>query len=121
MEINKINIGEKLQQFSDYWNPRIVGELNGQYVKLVKVQGEFIWHQHKDEDELFMLITGNFSIELRDKTIQLKPGEMVIIPKGVEHKPIAEGEAHILLFEPKEVLNTGNIQNERTRTQLEKI
>jgi len=121
MEISKINIEEKFSQFSDYWNPRIIGELNGQYVKLAKVQGEFIWHKHDEEDELFMLIEGNFRLELRDQTIQLKPGEMVIIPKGVEHKPVAEGEAHIMLFEPKEVVNTGNIKNERTRAQLERI
>jgi mannose-6-phosphate isomerase-like protein (cupin superfamily) len=121
MGIEKINIAEKLAQVHDTWNPRIAGELNGQYVKLVKVNGEFIWHRHDDEDEMFLLVKGNFTIQLRDKTIELQPGEFVIIPKGVEHKPVAYGEAEVMLFEPASTLNTGNIKNERTRQTLEKL
>lgn len=121
MEINKVNIAEKLSHISDHWNPRVAGELNGQQVKLVKVSGEFIWHKHDDEDEMFLVIDGNFKMELRDKTIQLQPGEFVIIPRGVEHRPVAEGEVSIMLFEPATTLNTGNVKNERTREVLERI
>lgn len=108
MEIKKVNIGEKLSLFSDHWNPRIVGELNGQHVKLAKFQGEFVWHKHDHEDELFLVLEGSFKMELRDKTLEIKKGEFVIIPKGVEHKPSAEKEVQIMLFEPATTLNTGN-------------
>ena len=108
MEIKKVNRGEKLSLFSDHWNPRIVGELNGQHVKLAKFQGEFVWHKHDHEDELFLVLEGSFKMELRDKTLEIKKGEFVIIPKGVEHKPSAEKEVQIMLFEPATTLNTGN-------------
>jgi len=121
MEINKVNISEKLTLFNDYFNPKIVGELNGQYVKLVKTNGEFVWHKHDHEDEMFLLIKGKFRMELRDKIVEMQPGEFIIIPRGVEHRPVAEGEAHIMLFEPATTLNTGNIKNERTREKLEHI
>jgi mannose-6-phosphate isomerase-like protein (cupin superfamily) len=122
MEINKINIAEKLNLFSDHWNPRIVGELNGQHVKLVKFQGEFVWHKHDNEDEMFLVLEGSFRMELRDKTININKGEFIIIPKGVEHKPSAEKEVHIMLFEPAGTLNTGNnSESELTKNKLDWI
>ncbi len=122
MEINKINITEKLSLFSDHWNPRIVGELNGQHVKLAKFQGEFIWHKHDNEDELFLVLEGSFKMELRDKTIEMNKGDFIIIPKGVEHKPSAEKEVQIMLFEPAATLNTGNnSESELTKKNLEWI
>ena len=121
MKIEKVNIAEKLSQINDYWNPRIVGKLNGQHVKLTKANGEFVWHKHDNEDEMFLIISGNFTMELRDKTISVEPGEFIIIPKGVEHKPVANGEVHLMLFEPASTLNTGNVMNEFTRETLEKI
>jgi mannose-6-phosphate isomerase-like protein (cupin superfamily) len=119
--MNKVNISEKLGQFSDYYNPRIIGELNGQFVKAVKLQGEFVWHHHDVEDELFLVVKGKLKMEFRDKVVEVLPGEFIIVPRGVEHKPVAEEEVHLLLFEPASTLNTGNIENERTRKQLEKI
>jgi mannose-6-phosphate isomerase-like protein (cupin superfamily) len=119
--MDKVNISEKLSQFSDYYNPRIIGELNGQYVKAVKLKGEFVWHHHDNEDELFLVIKGKLKMEFRDKIMEVLPGEFIIVPKGVEHKPVAEDEVHILLFEPASTLNTGNIENERTKKVLEKI
>ena len=121
MIIEKINIAEKLSRFNDYWNPRIVGELNGQYIKLVKTKGEFSWHKHDNEDEMFLIIEGVLLMELRDKTIELKPGEFIIIPKGTEHRPVAKEEVHLMLFEPIATLNTGDKQNEFTKPMLEKI
>ena len=122
MEIQKINIKEKLGLFSDHWNPRIVGELNGQQVRLAKFQGEFVWHKHDNEDELFLVLEGSFKMELRDKTIEINKGDFIIIPKGVEHKPSAEKEVQIMLFEPASTLNTGNIpESERTKKNLEWI
>ncbi len=118
---DKVNLREKLSLFSDYWNPRIVGELNGQLVKLAKLEGEFIWHQHDNEDELFLVLEGRLTIELRDKSVVLEEGEFFIVPRGVEHKPVAEGEVHVLLFEPTSTLNTGKVRNELTRDQLETI
>lgn len=112
--IKKINISEKLKLFQDYWNPRIIGELNGQHIKLVKLKGEFIWHKHDDEDEMFLVIKGKLKIEFRNKYIVLNEGEFIIVPKGVEHKPVAEDETQVLLFEPKTTLNTGNFKNKRT-------
>jgi mannose-6-phosphate isomerase-like protein (cupin superfamily) len=111
---DKVNLSDKLGQFTEKWNPRIIGELNGQHVKLVKVEGEFIWHQHADEDELFLVLSGQLSIHLRDRTIDLEQGEFFIVPRGVEHKPVAESETHILVFEPASTLNTGNVRSERT-------
>jgi len=121
MKIEKVNIEEKLTRINDYWNPRIVGELNGQQVKLTKLNGEFVWHKHDEEDEMFLIISGDFTMELRDGSIKVKPGEFIIIPRGVEHKPVATGEVHLMLFEPASTLNTGNIKNELTRETLERI
>ena len=112
--INKVNIAQKFDLFQEQWSPKIVGELNDTHVKLVKLQGEFIWHHHDDEDELFLVVKGRMLIKLRDKDIWLNEGEFVIIPKGVEHLPIAEHETQVLLLEPKSTLNTGNVDNERT-------
>ena len=119
--MQKINIAEKLTLFSDHWNPRIVGELNGQHVKLVKFQGEFVWHKHDDEDELFYVLDGQFNMEFRDKTVELKTGEFLIVPRGVEHRPVAAQEVAVMLFEPNTTLNTGDTKGELTRETLEKI
>lgn len=119
--MEKVNIKEKLNLFSDYWNPRILGDLNGQQVKAVKLKGEFIWHHHDHEDELFLVIQGKLKMEFRDKTVEVLPGEFIIVPHGVEHRPVAEEEVHLLLFEPASTLNTGNIENERTKKHLEQI
>ncbi|MFM9944015.1 MAG: cupin domain-containing protein [Bacteroidia bacterium] len=119
--ISKININEKLTLFNDHWNPRIVGELNGQHVKLAKLKGEFIWHKHDEEDELFYVLVGKFKMEFRDKTIELYQGEFLIVPKGVEHRPVAEEEVSIMLFEPASTLNTGDQKGELTREKLESI
>ena len=116
--MNKVNIAEKLSLFSDHWHPRIVGELNGQHVKLAKLKGEFIWHKHDDEDELFMVIKGVLTIEFRDKTVELNEGEFLIVPRGVEHRPIATVEVELLLFEPATTLNTGNERSEKTIEKL---
>jgi len=119
--IETVNIIEKLSQFSDYWNPKVVGELNGQHVKLVKLHGEFIWHKHENEDEMFFVINGILKIEFRDKTVSINPGEFIIVPKGIEHKPIADDEVSIMLFEPDTTLNTGDTKGELTRETLERI
>ncbi|TME13056.1 MAG: cupin domain-containing protein [Chloroflexi bacterium] len=119
--MEKVNLNQKFSQFQDYWQPKIAGELNDNYIKLVKLKGEFVWHQHETEDELFLVVKGTLLIKLRDRDIQLQEGEFVIIPKGVEHLPIADEEAHVLLLEPKTTLNTGNIQNERTVSNLKRI
>ena len=119
--MEKVNVAEKLQLFSDHWHPRIVGELNGQHVKLAKVLGEFDWHQHANEDELFLVVSGELTIKLRDRDVTLGEGEFLIVPRGVEHKPVAEHEAHLLLFEPKSTLNTGQERTERTVEDLEWI
>jgi mannose-6-phosphate isomerase-like protein (cupin superfamily) len=119
--MDKVNLKQKFSMFNDYWSPKIVGELNDSHVKLVKLKGEFVWHQHETEDELFLVVKGNLLIKLRDQDIFLKEGEFVIIPGGVEHLPIAKDEVHVLLLEPKTTLNTGNIDNERTVVDLERI
>ena len=119
--MKKVNIDEKLSTFSDHWNPRIIGELNGQYVKAVKLKGEFVWHHHDNEDELFLVIKGILRMEFRDRIEQVNEGEFIIVPRGVEHKPVANEEVHILLFEPASTLNTGNVENEKTRKTLEHI
>jgi len=113
-EINKVNIAQKFDLFQEQWSPKIVGELNDSHVKLVKLKGEFVWHHHDDEDELFLVVKGRLLIKLRDKDIWLNEGEFVIIPKGVEHLPVADEEAQVILLEPKSTLNTGNVDNERT-------
>jgi mannose-6-phosphate isomerase-like protein (cupin superfamily) len=120
-EIEKVSLAGKLNRFSDYWSPKIVGELNDSYVKLVKLKGEFVWHYHETEDELFLVVEGKLLIKLRDRDIELEEGEFVVIPRGVEHLPIAEQEAHVLLLEPKTTLNTGNIKDERTVAELDRI
>ena len=119
--MDKVNISEKFNQFNDYYNPRLIGELNGQHVKAVKLKGEFIWHHHDREDELFLVIKGKLKMEFRDKIVEVTTGEFIIVPRGIEHKPVADEEVHLLLFEPASTLNTGNIENERTRKELEKI
>lgn len=119
--MNKINVADKLRLFSDHWNPRIIGELNGQQVKVVKLKGEFVWHHHEEEDEMFYVLKGTLKMEFRDHTEILGPGEMIIVPRRVEHKPVAEGEVELMLFEPASTLNTGNLENERTRESLERI
>ncbi|MBF2709804.1 cupin domain-containing protein [Flavobacterium soyangense] len=121
MSIEKVNIADKLSLFNDYWNPRIVGELNGQLVKLAKFEGEFVWHQHENEDEMFLVISGILKMEFRDKIVEVNPGEFIIVPKGVEHKPVAESEVSVMLFEPNTTLNTGNTRGELTKENLEKI
>ncbi len=110
--MNKVNLPEKFNLFNEYWSPKIVGELNGQYVKLAKFKGEFTWHSHENEDEMFFVVKGSMRIELRDGVINLKQGEFCVIPKGVEHKPVADEEAHIMLFEPKSTEQTGGIESE---------
>lgn len=119
--MTKINIEQKLSLFSEQWKPKIVGELNGQYVKLVKFQGPFVWHHHDDEDEMFLVVKGRFRMEYRDHSEWIEESEFVIVPRGVEHKPVAEEETHVLLFEPMSTLNTGNVENERTVPELERI
>ena len=119
--IETVNLAEKLGSFQDLWSPKIVGELNDSYVKLVKLSGEFVWHHHEDEDELFLVVKGRLLIRLRDQDVWLNEGEFVIIPRGVEHLPVADEEVHVLLLEPKSTLNTGNVLNERTVRELEHI
>jgi len=112
--MEKVNLAEKFSLFEEYWSPKIVGELNGQHVKIGKLKGEFIWHHHNDEDELFMVIKGRLTIKLPRRDIHLGPGEFFIVPRGTKHMPVAEEETHVLLFEPVSTLNTGTIRNERT-------
>jgi mannose-6-phosphate isomerase-like protein (cupin superfamily) len=119
--VEKVSLSEKLSAFSDTWRPRIVGELNGQQVKLVKVRGEFVWHRHAGEDEMFLVLRGHLTLELRDGKVDLDEGEFCIVPRGVEHRPLARGEAHLLLFEPASTLNTGDVTNERTVADPERI
>ena len=119
--MEKVNLAQKFSLFQDHWNPKIAGVLNDSYVKLVKLKGEFVWHHHEEEDELFFVVKGKLLIKLRDRDIRLQEGEFVIIPKGVEHLPIAEEEVHVMLLEPKSTLNTGNVTNERTVADLQHI
>lgn len=119
--MEKVNLAEKLSRFTEHWQPKIVGELNGHHVKLVKFQGSFVWHHHEHEDELFLVIQGRFRMELRDRTIPLEPGEFLIVPRGVEHRPVADEEVHVLLFEPEATVNTGNVQDTRTLWELQRI
>lgn len=117
----KVNVAEKLALFADHWNPRVVGELNGQQVKLVKFLGPFEWHHHANEDELFLVLEGRFRMEFRDRTVELVSGEFLIVPRGVEHRPVADAEVSVLLFEPAETLNTGNVRSERSVPELKRI
>jgi mannose-6-phosphate isomerase-like protein (cupin superfamily) len=119
--MEKVNLREKLGLFAEHWQPKIVGDLNGQHIKLVKFQGPFVWHHHDNEDELFLVVKGRFLMEFRDKNVWLEEGELVIVPRGVEHRPVADEEAHVLLFEPASTLNTGNVRNERTLPELQRI
>jgi mannose-6-phosphate isomerase-like protein (cupin superfamily) len=119
--MDKVNLAQKFGQFSEYWSPKIAGELNGMHVKLVKVKGEFTWHHHENEDELFLVVKGSLLIRLRDRDVLLEEGEFFIVPRGVEHMPVAEEEAHVLLLEPVTTLNTGNVRNEKTVTDLDRV
>lgn len=116
-----INIKNKLEKFHEHFSPKIIAELNGQHVKLVKFKGDFVWHSHKDEDELFYVIKGSFYMDLRDRTLEIKEGEMIVIPKGTEHRPRADEEVHIMLFEPASTLNTGDVENEMTKKEIQWI
>lgn len=119
--MEKVNLAEKLATFTDYFNPRVAGELNGQQVKLVKFKGSFVWHHHETEDELFYVVKGRFDMHLRDKVITVEAGEFLVVPHGVEHMPVAEEEVEILLFEPASTLNTGNVENDLTVRELKRI
>ena len=119
--MEKINLRDKLALFSDHWNPRIVGELNGQHVKVVKFQGEFVWHDHRDEDEMFLVLKGQFRMDFRDRSVDLHEGEFLIVPRGVEHRPVAEHEVEVLLFEPAQIKHTGDVVSELTKTEYQRI
>ncbi|HTS00884.1 MAG TPA: cupin domain-containing protein [Thermoanaerobaculia bacterium] len=121
MTPEKVNLKEKLALFSTHWDPKIVGELNGQYVKVVKFQGPFTWHRHEAEDEMFLVLEGSFDLEFRDRTVRLAPGEFCVVPRGVEHRPVARTEAHVLLFEPVSTLNTGDAGGPLTKRNLDRI
>ena len=121
MGVEKVNVAEKFAVFDEHWKPKIAGELNGQHVKLVKFLGEFVWHHHEGEDELFLVVKGRFRMEFRDRDVWIEEGEFIVVPRGVEHRPVAEEEAHVLLFEPASTLNTGNVRNERTVAELDRI
>lgn len=126
--MNKINLSEKLSLFTDHWHPRIIGELNENYIKLAKLKGDFVWHSHEHEDELFVVLKGKLQIDFRDdknvsgvRTVTINPGEIIVVPKGVEHRPHGDEEVHIILIEPKTVINTGEAESELTRRELQKI
>jgi mannose-6-phosphate isomerase-like protein (cupin superfamily) len=119
--MHKVNLAQKLRQFSERWSPRIVGELNGQQIKVAKLEGEFVWHHHADEDELFLVLRGHLVIHLRDRVIELDPGDFFVVPRGVEHKPVTQDEVHVLLLEPASTLNTGNVRNEFTVDSPERV
>ncbi len=120
-QIETVNLAERFSRFAEHWSPKIIGELNESYVKVAKLHGEFVWHHHQTEDELFLVVRGRLLIRLRERDLWLDEGEFVIIPSGVEHQPVAEDEVHVLLLEPKTTLNTGNVTNERTVEQLERL
>jgi len=119
--MEKVNLGEKLRLFSEHWSPRIVAQLNGQHVKVAKLKGEFVWHHHEREDELFLVLEGRLTIRLRDRDVTLAPGELLVVERGVEHQPVADEEVHVLLFEPVGTLNTGNVEDERTVRAPERV
>jgi len=119
--MDKVNVAEKLSLFQDYWKPRIVAELNGQQVKIVKLRGPFVWHQHQREDEMFLVVRGSLRLEFRERVVELLPGELLVVPRGVEHRPVAENEVEVLLFEPASTVNTGNVRDERTVPEPERI
>ena len=119
--VDKVNLAVKLSLFDEPWSPKIVAELNDAYVKVVKFEGEFVWHHHDDEDELFLVVSGRLRMQFRDGDVVLEPGELIVVPRGVEHCPLAEGETQVVLIEPRSTLNTGNVLNERTLEQLERL
>jgi mannose-6-phosphate isomerase-like protein (cupin superfamily) len=119
--MEKVNIAEKLALFTEHWKPKIIAELNGQHVKLSKFRGEFVWHRHENEDEMFLAISGRFRIEFRDRTVWLEPGELIVVPRGVEHRPVADEEVAALLFEPAATLNTGNVRDAKTVDAPERL
>jgi mannose-6-phosphate isomerase-like protein (cupin superfamily) len=119
--MDKINLHEKLALVSDHWNPRIVGELNGQHVKVVKFQGEFVWHDHAEEDEFFLVLRGSFRMDFRDKSVALNEGDFIIVPRGVEHRPVAQHEVEVMLFEPSKIRHTGDVESDLTVHQYERI
>jgi mannose-6-phosphate isomerase-like protein (cupin superfamily) len=119
--VDKVVLAQKFAAVNDHWNPRIIGELNGQHVKIAKIEGAFDWHHHEQEDELFLVHRGTFRMEFRDRSVELAPGDMLIVPRGVEHRPVAEREAEIIMFEPASTLNTGNVVSERTVREVERI
>jgi mannose-6-phosphate isomerase-like protein (cupin superfamily) len=119
--MEKVTLLQKFALVNEHWSPKVVGELNGQQVKLVKLKGEFVWHHHEAEDEAFFVLKGSFRMAFREKTVQLNEGDMLIVPRGVEHKPVADEEVWVMLFEPATTLNTGNVVNERTKSELERI
>jgi mannose-6-phosphate isomerase-like protein (cupin superfamily) len=119
--IEKVNLAEKLSLFDERWSPKIVADLNDGQVKVVKLDGEFVWHHHDDEDELFLVVSGRLRLQFRDGEVVLEPGELIVVPKGIEHCPLAEGVTHVVLIEPKTTLNTGHVRNERTVEQLERL
>ena len=121
MTPNKVNLAQKLSLFDEHWSPKVVGELNGQHVKLVKLLGEFVWHHHDDEDELFLVVKGRFRMEYRDREEWIEAGEFVVVPRGVEHRPVAEEEAHLMLFEPAGTANTGSAGGGMTVAELDRI
>jgi mannose-6-phosphate isomerase-like protein (cupin superfamily) len=120
-ELDKINLAAKLSLFADHWSPKVIADLNGQQVKLVKFQGEFVWHHHEHEDELFLVLEGRFRMDYRDRQIWLERGELIVVPRGVEHRPFAEEEVAVLLFEPASTLNTGDVVERRTVERLERL
>jgi mannose-6-phosphate isomerase-like protein (cupin superfamily) len=117
--MDKVNLVEKFGLFDEYWSPKIVAELNGQYIKLAKLKGEFVWHRHEAEDEMFLVVGGRMVIQLRDRDVVLEPGEFFVVPRGVEHKPVTEEEAHVILFEPKSTAHTGNVRSAKTVEELD--
>jgi mannose-6-phosphate isomerase-like protein (cupin superfamily) len=119
--IEKVNLAEKLSLFDEQWSPKIVAELNDTYVKVVKFSDEFVWHHHDDEDELFLVVSGRLRMQFQDGGVVVEPGELIVVPRGVEHCPLAEGETHVVLIEPKTTLNTGNVRNQRTVDELDRI
>ncbi|MFZ5644441.1 MAG: cupin domain-containing protein [Bacillota bacterium] len=119
--MEKVNLDQKFSLFNEYWKPKIVGELNDSFVKLAKIKGEFVWHSHDLEDEMFFVVRGSLVIKLRDRDVRLEEGEFFIIPRGIEHMPVAEEEVHIMLLEPKSTLNTGNVKDEKTINDLQWI
>jgi mannose-6-phosphate isomerase-like protein (cupin superfamily) len=119
--LETINLASKLSLFSEHWSPKVIAELNGQQVKVVKFKGDFLWHHHEHEDELFLVLSGRLRMEFRDHQAWLGPGELIVVPRGVEHRPCAEKEVHVLLFEPATTVNTGNVVNERTLRELQHL